>query len=119
MATRVALIAALGLLAALPASSIAADADSAGKKTRIAKSVRLKAFGSCGALVRYGRRHARGGIGVGPPAPMGIPQPLGRPGPRAPDSLSAPRALEETSGDSGTNVQEAGVDEPDLVKTGS
>jgi hypothetical protein len=39
------------------------------------------------------------------------------PTPVAPDGRSAPGA-EDAPGDSGTNVQEAGVDEPDLVKAG-
>jgi Beta propeller domain len=119
MARRAALIAALALLAAVPGASMAAEAGSASRKSRIAKSVRLKAFGSCGALVRYGRRHARGGVGAAPP--ISLPTPLLGPQPRppvvplAPDGRSAPGA-EDAPGDSGTNVQEAGVDEPDLVK---
>jgi hypothetical protein len=120
MARRAALIMALLLLGALPGASPAADAvgHSAGK-SRIAKKVRLKSFASCGALVRYGRRHVRLGVGAPPPisfpTPVLGPQPRAVPAPLAPDSDSAPGA-EETSGDSGTNVQEAGVDEPDLVK---
>ena len=119
MAKRVAAITALMLLAAVPGTSFAVDADGSARKSRIAKSVRLKAFGSCAALVRYGRRHVRLGVGAPPPIaapePLFGPQPRGVPVPPAPDSVAAPGA-EDTSGDSGTNVQEPGVDEPDLVK---
>jgi uncharacterized secreted protein with C-terminal beta-propeller domain len=119
MAKRVAVITALTLLAGLPGTSLAVDADSSARKSRIAKSVRLKSFGSCAALVRYGRRHVRLGVGAPPPIaapePLLGPQPRGVPGPTAPESDAAPGA-EDTSGDSGTNVQEPGVDEPDLVK---
>ena len=118
MAQRVAMLIALTLLAGLPSTSVAADAEGSARKSRIAKSVRLKSFGSCAALVRYGRRHVR--LGVGAPPPIAAPEPLLGPQPRgvpAPDGVAAPGA-EDVSGDSGTNVQEAGVDEPDLVKAG-
>ena len=120
MARRAAVIAVLTLFAAVPCTSTAAEADSASRKSRIAKSVRLKAFGSCAALVRYGRRHARGGVGA-PRPPMSLPEPLlaprpsPLPAPTAPDEQSAPGS-DLPPGESGTNVQEAGVDEPDLVK---
>jgi hypothetical protein len=119
MAKRVAAITALTLLAGFPSTSIAVDADSSARKSRIGKSVRLKSFGSCAALVRYGRRHVRLGVGAPPPIafpePLIGPQPRGMPGPPAPGTVVAPGA-EDLSGDSGTNVQEPGVDEPDLVK---
>src|SRR5688572_14700210 len=54
MARRAAVLAALMMLAAVPGASIGAEADTASKESRIAKSVRLKSFGSCAALVRYG-----------------------------------------------------------------
>ena len=120
MAQRAAVLAALTLLGALPAASVAESAADSAKKTRVAKKVRLKSFGSCGALVRYGRRHVR--LGAGSPPPISFPAPLLGPTPRgAPLPPFAPEAdvgggAEETSGDSGTNVQEPGVDEPDLVK---
>jgi hypothetical protein len=120
MARRVAAVIALTVLAALPATSMATDASGSAAKSRIAKKkLRLKSFGSCGALVRYGRRHVRLGVGTTPPisfpTPLAGPQPRGVPGPLPPNADAAPGA-EGTSGDSGTNVQEAGVDEPDLVK---
>src|SRR5687768_7574425 len=120
MAQRAAALAALMLLGALPAASVAESAADSATKTRVAKKVRLKSFGSCGALVRYGRRHVR--LAAGAPPPVSFPAPLVGPMPRgaplppfAPDA-EAGGGAEETSGDSGTNVQEPGVDEPDLVK---
>jgi hypothetical protein len=118
MATRAAAVAALTLLAAAPGATIAAENEGSDSRAPIAKQVRLKSFGSCGALVRYGRRHVRRGVGVAPPIsfpePLVGPQPRGMPG-STPDSPGA----EGAPGDSGTNVQETGVDEPDLVKATS
>jgi hypothetical protein len=116
----------LGVFAA-PASAAAGDAEAA-KRTRAAKKLRLVSFPSCKALVRYGRRHAPRGPGAAPPEPFVEDLSL-QPPPllRAPDSgpvPSPPMALEDQAGsgggaggDSGTNVQEAGVDEPDIVKS--
>ena len=61
---------------------------------------RLRAFDSCAALVTYARAHARPGL------------PIRRDG--MPDAVSGPEAAPDHST---TNVQEAGVDEPDTVKT--
>ena len=121
-------VAALALfaLAAAPALSVASagDAEAAAKKRqRLAKQARLKAFGSCRGIVRYGRRHARQGPGAAPPPIVDFPMPLiGEPVP-LPPVAPAPApirrdAAETESGDSGTNIQELGVDEPDLVKAG-
>jgi uncharacterized secreted protein with C-terminal beta-propeller domain len=101
---------ALALLALflLVAGGGAADA----RKPHSSERVRLKAFSDCRALVRYGKRHVkrpRGPIGIpidGVPA-GGAPQQSG-PQPEAPAS---------GEGSSGTNVQEAGIDEPDVVKS--
>jgi Beta propeller domain len=117
---------ALGALAALPAASVASagDAESAAtKRERLAKQARLKAFGSCKGIVRYGRRHARQGPGAVPPPIADLPIPLTGepipPPPTAPAPMPVERgAAEGDSGDSGTNVQELGVDEPDIVKAG-
>jgi hypothetical protein len=122
MARRALVVVVLSAFGALPAASVAADVEGSASKSRLAKKVRLKSFGSCGALVRYGRRHVRLGVGAAPPisvpAPLVGPQPRGVPmPPTAPEADAAPGAG-DTSGDSGTNVQEAGVDEPDLVKAG-
>ena len=113
-------------LAVAPAASVASAGDAeaaAGKRERLAKQARLKAFGSCRGIVRYGRRHARQGPGSVAPPITDLPIPLtGEPIP-APPTAPAPApirrdAAETESGDSGTNVQELGVDEPDLVKAG-
>jgi Beta propeller domain len=104
----------LAVLGATPAAG-GVEAGDATKRPKLSK-VGLKPFASCAALVRYGRAHVRRGPGAGPPPPgPPIRAPLGRsPGLPAPETLSAPGAKDESA--SGTNVQEAGVDEPDLVK---
>jgi Beta propeller domain len=112
---------ALALAPAVSAAS-AGDAEAAAKKRqRLAKLVRLKAFGSCKGIMRYGRRHARQGPGAAPPPIADLPIPLsGEPipvPPLAPMPIRRDTAVPE-SGDSGTNVQEIGVDEPDVVKAG-
>ena len=89
-------------------------------------AARLARFDSCAELTAYARsavRRTRGSLGVptrvgGPP-----PQPLGRVGgdQQVTDGVaapvSAPAAQQGSAGESTTNVQEAGVDEPDLVKS--
>jgi len=119
---------ALALASSVSVAS-AGDAEGAAtKRERLAKQARLKAFGSCKGIVRYGRRHARQGPGAVTPPIADLPLPLtGEPIPRppvAPAPMPIRRDAAETesgsdSGDSGTNVQEAGVDEPDLVKAGA
>ena len=115
------MVTALAALAAVvPAAAMAAPATDA--RTRAAKKVRLQAFASCPQLVRYGRLHARRGSGALPAPAVGAPEPLSGPLPPLPPGtpptpVAAPeRALDDSSDSSGTNVQEAGVDEPDLVK---
>lgn len=115
----VALLVALGLLAAPAAPAAAARQD----------APRLKAFSSCGSLVSYARRNARragGGTGV-PTRAVGIePAVVTAPSPVQDDGVVLPVSAERNSAAggeaggpdfSGTNVQEAGVDEPDVVKT--
>ena len=100
-----------------PAALSAATGDSARKqRPRVAKP-QLQPFRSCAALVRYGRRNVRRGPGMFPPPVGGIVPPPPRmidsptTGPMPP--LAAPRAETDQSQ---TNVQEQGVDEPDVVK---
>src|SRR5919197_6214088 len=80
---------------------------------------RLKRFSSCADLLSYARREARrtgGGVGVLPRAlPPGV-ETIGAPQ-RTSGEAPAPTAAPATPDFSGTNVQEAGVDEPDVVKT--
>ena len=125
MPRSVLLVVLLVLGAALPAASVAAEADAAAtKKQRIAKRMRLQTFASCTGLVRYGRRFAPRGPGAGPPEPAVAfggpisPEPIRR---ETGGPLPAPAPLAEEDraggeGESGTNVQEIGVDEPDTVK---
>src|SRR5918994_381424 len=90
-------LALLALLAlAVAAATPAADA----RKPRNAK--RLIAFGSCDQLVEYAGRHM--------PAPPPRPAPAPTPG----IPVSGGEDGEDTSG---TNNQEAGVHEPDTIKT--
>lgn len=103
----------LAALGAAPAAG-GVEAQSAQKRLQPGK-VRLKSFGSCAALVRYGRANVRRGPGVLPPPPSPpVFMPLRRVNPGA-EALTGPPAAED--GASGTNVQEVGVDEPDVVKT--
>lgn len=75
---------------------------------------RLVGFRSCGALLGYARSQAQRFVtpyGIGRPVAVGAATP-GAPVP----ATSAPGAAQGQQF-SGTNVQEPGVDEPDLVKT--
>lgn len=97
----------IGLAGALGALGCGAD----DAEPRPAKAQRLKAFSSCDALVRYARRHGSRTFG-----PRGVT-------PRTPAPVLAPEGGDERRDSaagqdfSTTNVQEAGVDEPDIVKT--
>jgi len=95
-----------------------------------AAPVRLKAFDSCKALVTFARAGAErtgGGVGVAPQSLPGFVAPItSPPAPaRGPNGEIAPTAAPVSDGAaggsvpdfSGTNVQELGVDEPDVVKT--
>jgi uncharacterized secreted protein with C-terminal beta-propeller domain len=101
-----AIVLALGTGAALPSAASAKRAPS-----------RLRAFSSCPALVGY----AKGHLGQTHGAPTGGVTPLAEPRipGRAPTDTSAPTAVakEAAPTHSTTNVQEEGVDEPDVVKT--
>src|SRR4051794_4588855 len=121
----------LTALLALVGSTVATvDAGAAGPRARAMK-LRLKPFTSCQRLVKYARhnvkrelRYANGPVvapAAEPPfdqAPQGA-QDGGVNGGQATGSPdSAPPPAPETPGDSSqTNVQEAGVDEPDFVKS--
>jgi uncharacterized secreted protein with C-terminal beta-propeller domain len=121
-AMAVALAAALAPAAAL--AGPAAEPAAASARARTASA--LPAFSSCGELVRYARRNARrtgGRTGVPTRAGVVVAQTLGAPMPQvAVDGRPAPAATESpqrlpAAPFSQTNVQEAGVDEPDIVKT--
>jgi uncharacterized secreted protein with C-terminal beta-propeller domain len=110
------------VLAALivPATAPAASPKRAGSPSA------LPAFSSCGSLLSYARRNARrtrGRTGVPMRAGAVVPQVLGAPPAVQALNGSRPAPAAETQKDSAapsfsqTNVQEAGVDEPDIVKT--
>ncbi len=95
------------ILAVTVLLALAVSAAPAAAKPRAAK--RIHAFTSCQSLIDYGARHV-------PPAPQRrSPAPM----PDMPTAAPAPANGEAGAGDdtSTTNVQEAGVDEPDTVKT--
>jgi uncharacterized secreted protein with C-terminal beta-propeller domain len=106
----------LALIALLAFAVAAAPADA--KRPRHAK--RLKAFTSCHQLVDYATRHV-----LVPPLPFAPDAPVGTPVPTTggEGSGEAPAAPVPAAGGaegddtSGTNTQEAGVGEPDSVKT--
>lgn len=111
----------LWLLAVALAAALASTPSAAGAAP---KRHELQAFASCSRFVHYARRHAANelrtrGVPAGQPLPTPVtrgPQPMsdqqGTAAPEAPPN--APAAGEDFSN---TNVQEAGVDEPDKVKT--
>ncbi len=116
-------------LAAVVAAPVAAPA--AQGATKRAKTA-LPAFHSCASLVSYAHRNARrtgGRTGVPTRAGGIVPQVLSTPGPVAtdgagtggplppPSASSTTGAKESSPAFSSTNVQEAGIDEPDIVKT--
>ena len=81
----------------------------------------LKAFGSCSRFVHYARRHALNELRTrGVPMPVPLPlrsQPMTTDGSMPAQGEAAPGAPAAGQDFSATNVQEAGVDEPDSVKT--
>lgn len=111
-------------LAVLAAAVLPGAADAARHRPR------LLAFDSCQALVRYAQANAaRAGGGVGVPVRALADAPAPLVAPINPAAMAAPGAKDETAapaptaggGDtpafSTTNVQETGIDEPDIVKT--
>jgi uncharacterized secreted protein with C-terminal beta-propeller domain len=89
-------------------------------------AARLARFDSCAELTSYARsavRRTRGSVGmptrVGSPPPVPLARrPAVADGVPAPVAATGPPAAESgILGESTTNVQEAGVDEPDLVKS--
>jgi uncharacterized secreted protein with C-terminal beta-propeller domain len=82
------------------------------------KAVRLAAFGSCGELLGYAKSQAArfvGPYGLGSPVLLGGVK--GAPGAPVAATQRADDTPKQGVDYSGTNVQEEGVDEPDLVKT--
>ncbi len=110
--------AAVGMLGALSALPVLAGC--AGVETAVAADATLERFTSCAAMTAYARIHALEDVG-----PYGLGGGIVTPASRsasggvAMDALqaAAPEAKTAGVGFSATNVQEAGVDEPDIVKT--
>jgi hypothetical protein len=111
-----------------PVAVSADDAEAAKRPSRIAKKLRPVAFDDCRELVSYARRYAprvEPWYSPGGPAPFdsisaGPPPAAGGDGSAetvAPQPTAAPGTGGGRSDSSTTNVQEAGVDEPDAVKT--
>jgi uncharacterized secreted protein with C-terminal beta-propeller domain len=100
---RVGIVAASAVLLAAAASLQAPAAPKGG---------RLVAFRSCAELLAYAKARAAPFV-----SPYGVGQPVGA---KAPPGVAVPAAgstPQQGVDYSGTNVQEAGVDEPDIVKT--
>jgi uncharacterized secreted protein with C-terminal beta-propeller domain len=102
---RVAFLAALALLTA---AALVGTADRSAAET--AKTPRLAAFGSCGQLLDYAKSNASRFVG-----PYGLGSPIGIA--ETTRAGAAPSSPKQGVDFSGTNVQEEGVDEPDIVKT--
>jgi uncharacterized secreted protein with C-terminal beta-propeller domain len=117
-------------LAVVAIAALAVTPAVAAAKPKKAPRAHLAAFDSCQALVGYAHRYAGvtgGGVGV-PVRALGSVPTLAEPvmktteadADSAPVPLSAPAASgtgTSTPEFSTTNVQEAGIDEPDVVKT--
>src|SRR4051812_14724441 len=122
----------LPALLALVGSTVASvDAGAASPRARAMK-MRLKPFTSCQRLVKYARHNVKRELRYagGPALPPGAPPPFESGGSQGaedgaggdgtgstagPDSAPTP-STPEPGDSSQTNVQEAGVDEPDFVK---
>lgn len=125
--SRTAVVAA-GVVAALSvvaAGGAPGGALAAGEKAPAAKSARLATFSSCGQLLSYTRTRALGLLR--PYGLAGYASIVDRSAPVPISDAPAPLATAPAAGReeapkqgvdySGTNVQEAGVDEPDIMKT--
>lgn len=113
--------AAVGVLGALSALPVLAGC--AGVETAAAAGATLERFTSCAALTAYARTHALDDVGPyglgGGMVNGGFAAVRSSSGTVATDALqaAAPEAKAAGTDFSITNVQEAGVDEPDIVKT--
>jgi Beta propeller domain len=99
------------LAASFAVAALAAGAGTTAGSADVRRGQRLQRFGSCGELLAYAKRQTGrlvGPWGFGFPPP---PQPMPAPVPRAARKAKAGVDFSKT------NVQEADVDEPDLIKT--
>ena len=102
LARRAAIVAALTVIAA------AALGGTTARSAPEASKPRLTAFGSCGQLLGYAKAQASRFVG---------PYGLGAPGGPLVETTRTAAPPQQGVDFSGTNVQEEGVDEPDMVKT--
>ena len=100
------------LAAALLVAALAAGAGTTGGSVDARKGQRLQRFASCGQLLAYAKKETSRIVGS-----VTFRTPVPPPGPPPPPGVPVPRAARPGVDYSPTNVQEAGVDEPDLVKT--
>ncbi|MDX6697168.1 MAG: hypothetical protein QOE65_565 [Solirubrobacteraceae bacterium] len=104
------LVAALAAFVALAAPAAAPAPVAAGVPAR------LSAFGSCGQLVGYARRQAFHELRAYSGRRVGAPMPMAGAPATSPTQGDGAAGGAGGTGHSQTNVQEAGVDEPDVVK---
>jgi len=112
--------AAVGLAAAGGLAALPVLAGCAGVETATAADATLERFTSCAALTKYAQTHAVADVGpYGIGGGAGDLRGSGVSPAVATDALraAAPEAKAAGTDVSTTNVQEAGVDEPDIVKT--
>ena len=102
-------------IAAVLAASPAAGAQPSPSPGKAPEAAGLEAFESCDSLLHYARASALEVLEPALYGPLGAPPPA--PAPLAREEGAAGRGAAGPEGFSGTNVQEAGVDEPDIVKT--
>lgn len=98
-------------IAAIFAASPAAGA----QPSQSPEAAGLEAFDSCDSLLQYARVNALERLEPALYGPLGASRPL--PGPQPMERGLAGQGEAGPEGFSRTNVQEAGVDEPDIVKT--
>ena len=101
-------------IAAFLAASPAALAQPPGSPGGAPEAAGLEAFDSCDSLLRYARANALERLEPALYGPVGAPAPPRMPLARQEGAAGTGDAAD---GFSRTNVQEAGVDEPDIVKT--
>ncbi len=112
---RLAVLAALGLIALATLAGATARSEAEGAQTSAAaagKAGRLVAFRSCADLLGHAKSQAARLVG-----PWGLGTPIATDAVGMPAAAARAATPEQGVDFSGTNVQEEGVDEPDLVKT--
>ena len=106
----------LALLAALAVAVAAVVGGTTARSAPEAAKPRLITFGTCGQLLDYAKAQTKRFVGPGGFGPVPGIADTAVPAPTAEGSARAASPVQGVDY-SGTNVQEEGVDEPDLVKT--